>query len=131
MPKGIYTRPNYHDIKCLNCKKIFHPLQYRTKYCSRSCYFKSRIGQNHPNFKGGWKQLGYWFISKDGKNIGKHKHLMEQKIGRKLHKNEIVHHINGNKLDNRLDNLQIMTRKEHMDHHRKDLLRAKLNFKPF
>jgi len=38
---------------------------------------------------------------------------MEKKLFRKLDSSEIVHHINFNKLDNRLSNLQIVTRSEH------------------
>lgn len=44
---------------------------------------------------------------------------MEQYIGRKLTKDEIVHHINGIKNDNRIENLQIMTRTEHIYLHKK------------
>lgn len=39
--------------------------------------------------------------------------IMEKLIGRKLYKSEIVHHINGNKLDNRPTNLHITSRKKH------------------
>lgn len=37
-----------------------------------------------------------------------HVYLMEKVMGRELVKNEHVHHINGNKLDNRIDNLQLV-----------------------
>lgn len=42
-----------------------------------------------------------------------HRKIMEEYLGRKLEKNEIVHHINGNKRDNRIENLQLMTLSEH------------------
>lgn len=43
----------------------------------------------------------------------KHRWVMEKKLKRKLSSDEIVHHINHHKLDNRLKNLQITTQKEH------------------
>ena len=42
-----------------------------------------------------------------------HRTLMEKHIGRKLLPTEIVHHINFDKLDNRIENLQIVSRSEH------------------
>ncbi|WP_373023367.1 HNH endonuclease [Sulfuricurvum sp.] len=42
---------------------------------------------------------------------------MEKHIGRLLMKGEVVHHINKNKLDNRTENLQVMTNSEHTKFH--------------
>jgi hypothetical protein len=44
---------------------------------------------------------------------GVHVVKMEEKIGRKLLPGEVVHHINGIKNDNRMENLQLMTNVEH------------------
>jgi hypothetical protein len=47
-----------------------------------------------------------------------HRHIAEiYVVRRKLKDDEVVHHVNGNKLDNRAKNLRVMTWKEHRDLH--------------
>lgn len=46
-----------------------------------------------------------------------HRLIMEQFLGRYLKLTELVHHINGDKRDNRLENLQVVTPSEHSTHH--------------
>lgn len=55
-----------------------------------------------------------------GKRVKEHRMIMESEIGRALTKNEVVHHINGNRIDNRIENLQLMTRSEHSSLHNEE-----------
>lgn len=45
---------------------------------------------------------------------------MEKKIGRHILLDEVVHHKNENRSDNRLSNLELMSSSAHRSHHRKE-----------
>ena len=52
--------------------------------------------------------------------VREHRLVMEESLGRFLEKDEMVHHINGDTLDNKVDNLQVMSGAEHRRFHLKD-----------
>lgn len=47
-----------------------------------------------------------------------HRRTMEDFLGRRLGKDEVVHHINGDKQDNSIENLEVMSNSEHARLHR-------------
>lgn len=88
-------------------------------------YPNGRFGELHPKWKGGKRLInGYVAIySPDHPRAGTNKavfeHILvaEKELGRHLEKDEIVHHINHVKTDNRPDNLEVVKRGEHVKNH--------------
>ena len=76
------------------------------------------IGENNPNYKGGSDtKAGYRVIYKNKARIFEHRHLMEKHLSRKLERHEVIHHVNKNPKDNRIENLKLTTQPEHIKIH--------------
>jgi predicted nucleic acid-binding Zn ribbon protein len=115
-----------HSIltKCFFCSKEFSAKNISKKYCSKNCmkivsYRKKRnidlslpVGFSNKNFyidENGYKKIrlpSHPNATKSG-YIFEHRFVMSQALGRPLRKDETIHHINGDRLDNRLENLEL------------------------
>jgi hypothetical protein len=54
-----------------------------------------------PPGEGHVSKHGYVLITVDGRTVLEHRHLMEKLLGRPLARHESVHHVNGDRSDNR------------------------------
>lgn len=123
------SKTKQKEVNCKNCENKF--LTTRNQFCSEKCFYQYRKNSGLYKKKGYWYENGYKILYLDGnKYIKEHISIMENNLGRKLEKNEVVHHINEIRDDNRIENLQVMTRSEHSSlHRRKEISEGKTLFK--
>jgi len=117
--------------KCLTCGNVMvekFPCRLKArKYCSYDCSVLHKYREHSSNWRGGRiiRRDYIFVIAKDNPNsnsqgyTAEHRLVTEKKLGRYLTKDEVVHHKNGIKDDNRIENLQLMTDSEHKSMHAK------------
>ena len=133
------ARQNRISVSCIECGKNFERGAYqegRAKYCSQKCLNKARLnriqntcptcGEEFETWasqkrrhcsrgcasNGSINGQGYRLISVNGSRVLEHRHIMEQHLKRSLLTHENVHHLNGQRTDNRLDNLELWSKSQ-------------------
>lgn len=127
-------------VKCEFCDKESRKIPYsvnnsKKHFCSMKCYSSYKKGSNHPRWLGGRKvdKDGYVLVYKPTHvnadirgYIREHREVLENDMGRLLEKSEVVHHIDGDKGNNKVENLMLFgNHGEHLSFHRLVRLRER------
>ena len=96
----------------------------RGAHCDRSVYARGLCGRPYKQWQrrrevttgSGCVSHGYWkvgvpdellHLTRGERHVGEHRLVMAQSPGRPLERDEVVHHRNGDRLDNRPENLEL------------------------
>jgi hypothetical protein len=131
--KRHYHKRNF-DLICVECKITFKGGRSDLLCCSKEC-IKTSTSKKLTKFKDIPacledasrkldKRLGYVRVyvpmhpeANTWGYVYEHRVVAEQIIGRRLEKDEIVHHKNGKRWDNRSENLEVMNKNDHAKLH--------------
>jgi Lhr-like helicase len=129
--EGKYSK---RKVKCSKCGKVrWIRGERKTSLCLKCCAKEKVKELARVNWKGGEYQdkRGYVYVTisgikdkqirkwaqesskKKAITIPKHRLLIIEKLRRPLKENEVVHHLNGNKSDNRFINLLLEVYQDH------------------
>ena len=118
----------YFILECDICgetcpKRIDYAPKLKRTYCKQECFSIMQQEMNERKaYKDGWrvKKSYYGYVVKriwddryKGEWVTQHRYNMEQYLGRKLLKSEIVHHIDMDKTNNNISNLWLCTDSQH------------------
>jgi hypothetical protein len=130
--KPVGSHINHCSISCANksrrirfkltcaCGVVFLPKSGYSKCCSHACAGLSRRkpARLHDN--------GYLYVWHKGTRfrhkgaVAVHRLVMDEIVGWDLKRVESVHHINGNKLDNSINNLMVLSKSAHQTLHKRE-----------
>ena len=117
---------HYERRKC--CNKKCDGIRKKTLYKGKDNPNYGNTGEKNPMFIGDrLNKFGYKILYKpthpnsDGYGyVLEHRYVMAEHLGRPLTKEEVVHHIDENRINNSIENLQVMSVGEHTKIHSKD-----------
>lgn len=118
----------YYEMKkpCPSCGVLIHP---KSKTCLK-CSAIVRRGADHPAWRGGKTMINGYVLTSAPDHprvrsgyVLEHIIVMEKKLGRYLLSGENIHHLNGVKNDNRLENLELWVKSQPAGQRVEDLVK--------
>jgi len=130
MPKGVYerkpftleTREKMSKRMKGNTIRLGHKLTKEQKERKSKAHKGKTLREQNGQWKGGKSIKGGYVVvlQPGGKYQKESRSVMEKYLERPLTKEEVVHHINEDILDNRIENLRLFKNKsEHTTYHHK------------
>jgi hypothetical protein len=109
----------FADRPCDVCGKMYRPRRAGSRFCSYPCMWSQNGGRNRKDAPVWWvNNRGYvegrvWLPDGTQRRVKQHRYLLEAALGRPLLATEDVHHRDGNKSNNALENLEIVPHGAH------------------
>lgn len=116
---GKYKTMTQSEVRhCENCHGDFKVINGNAKrramkFCSKPCFSEWK-----KENKSTWVGKDGYCRNSDGRL---HREIYKKHHGVELSRSQFVHHINHNKTDNRIDNLEVLTNSEHSKLHYADI----------
>lgn len=115
------VRPRLFSGLCARCGEMFWTGRRTASYCRKGCALKARRMEKNHLWRGGIVRNSNGYVKlyapdhphvKTQRYICEHRLVMEKHLGRYLLPFENVHHKNGIKNDNRIENLELWTMRQ-------------------
>lgn len=129
----LVTCPKCLKERWITTHNLYKMQTFQCSHCSSSAKIRAhnkirkiKVGQDSPLWKRGYTERpdGYRILrlsladpflptADKYRRIREHRYVMAKHLGRNLYPWEIVHHVNGNPKDNRVENLELVAPVEH------------------